>query len=870
MASLVQHTPAAPTAIPLTQNTAPVIEFRCLFTSDIRRKQKRWQDGRLKFHTFNKRVMVYDERLNFVGDTHWHDYHIDEGEELELDRAAVLVQVADCLGSRDQDLTELLDHRTKQREERAAVRRPSSSPAEVPFDNLRIARQPTGYSKLSQKPLSALLGTPTGHHGRALLPTTSPFEDRQKEQRQERDTQVRPSKRRKAESTYSKAGYAQNLTGAMLDLSSTPHSTAPLRREPLWSRTSRRQEGVEGSKEESHEINLLSKEFQEPPRQERRQWQPPEKKVKSGFAQTLTGAVLDLSSTQNTNAFLRHLPPTRNVERGAAPSESIPDRGRHQQSRNETVRPNVLQTPVVEKQSKYQMKAKKSTGSLKKPPAGNPSITASKGGQIIPGGVQQRDGVITSDEFPVIDDDFIDIDDIEQACRPQHSPINNSNAALEDDNDSHAINISPSPPQVPPPKESRRPVPIVPIKASEPDSDVANGPSETVGSIRLKSRPKRKMLVLNDSRQPQPSPVKTNPRPISPAEDVVPEQSQATKKLDKFHAQQKEQLRARALRRKVAVQQDEDVTSEADDAFDEIRGFAGKVVDSLPPKPDIPVPKVPREPPSRQPQSERRAQQDHPTAVEELLPLPTKGTTSRISRRSPEPAPQSSEPAFELLRSVADRLASREGVALETTSVKPYAPIVPETTAEAKVPQTRTAEVTAPQTRTADAKVRQTRTSGRGRSEVSPIATNTLTATTSSPKDLPVDAPPKRPQVTKPQLLKTSKTARSKIVVGWVGAPKELVVIQTHPVHVPQRREASDVSWGMAQHRVAAQDVETPRFVSAQAQPLEDVSLRRRPPIARKSAGKVAESGVPPVRSDSGPWSREAFDLFDWRPDEIG
>lgn len=870
MASLVQHTPAAPTAIPLTQNTAPVIEFRCLFTSDIRRKQKRWQDGRLKFHTFNKRVMVYDERLNFVGDTHWHDYHIDEGEELELDRAAILVQVADCLGSRDQDLTELLDHRTKQREERAAVRRPSSSPAEVPFDNLRIARQPTGYSKLSQKPLSALLGTPTGHHGRALLPTTSPFEDRQKEQRQERDTQERPSKRRKAESTYSKAGYAQNLTGAMLDLSSTPHSTAPLRREPLWSRTSRRQEGVEGSKEESHEINLVSKEFQEPPRQERRQWQPPEKKVKSGFAQTLTGAVLDLSSTQNTNAFLRHLPPTRNVERGA-PSESIHDRGRHQRSRNETVRPNVLQTPVVEKQSKYQVKAK-SAGHLDKAPDRNSSVGATKAGQTMSGTAQQQDSVNASDEFAAIDDDFIDMDDIEQASRPQHSPISNNNAALEGDDGLHAINISPSP-EVPPPKEPRRPVPIVPIKASEPDPDVTNGPPETVGSIRLKSRPKRKMLVLNDSRQPQPSPAQTNPRPISPAEDVVPEQSQATKKLDKFHAQQKEQLRARAVRRKAAVEQDDDVASEADDAFDDIRGFAGKVVDSLPPKPDMSVPKVSKEPPSRQPQSERRAHQDHPTVAEELLPLPTKGTTSRISRRSPEPAPQSSEPAFELLRSVADRLASREGVALETTSIKPYAPMVPETTAETKVPQTRTAEVTAPQTRTADAKVPQARTSGRRRSEVSPIATNTLTATTSSPKDLPVDAPPKRTQITKPQLLKTSKTARSKIVVGWVGAPKEPVVIQTLPVQVPQRREVSDVSWGMggmAQHRVAAQDVETPRFVSAKAQPLEDVSLRRRPPIARKSAGKVAESGVPPVRSDSGPWSREAFDLFDWRPDEIG
>lgn len=857
MASLVQHTPAAPTAIPLTQNTAPVIEFRCLFTSDIRRKQKRWQDGRLKFHTFNKRVMVYDERLNFVGDTHWHDYHIDEGEELELDRAAVLVQVADCLGSRDQDLTELLDKRTKQREERAAVRRRSSSPAEVPFDNLRIARQPTPYSKLSQKPLSALLGTPTGHHGRALLPTTSPFEDRQKELRQERDTEERPSKRRKAGPTYSKAGYAQNLTGAMLDLSSTPHSTAPLRREPLLSRTSRRQEGNEGSKEDSH---LLSKEPQEPPRHEWRQRQPPEKMAKSGFAQTLTGAVLDLSSTQNTNAFLRHhLSSARNVEREA--NKNQPGKGENERSRNEPVQPSVVQIPLVEKHSTNQMKAKNSTGPLNKGATGKSSVTATKGGQAMSGGVQLRDAVSASDEFPAIDDGFIDIDDIEQACRFRNSPIiSNSNDAREGSSDSHAIAISPSP-VVPLPEESQIPVTIAPVVVAEPVPDVTISPFETVGSIRLKSRPKRKMLLLNDSRQAQPPSVQAAPRPISPAEDIAPEQSQATKKLGEFHAQQKEQLRARAVKRKAAVEQGDDGASEADDASDRGRGLASKVVDALPSKPDIYIPKVPKETLSRQPQSERREQQDHPTVVEELLPLPTKVTTSRNSRRSPEPVPQSSEPAFEQLRNVADRLASGEGegVALKTTSINPYVPMIPETAAEVK----------APQTTTTDAKVSRPRSSGRRRSEVSPNETTAITATTSLPKDLPVEAAAKRPQITKPQLLRISKTARSKIVVGWVGPPKEPAVIQTRPAQVPQRFEASDVSRARAQRKIAAQDLETSRVVSAKAQPLQDVSLRRRP-IARKSAGKVMESGGPAVRSDSGPWSREAFDLFDWRPDEVG
>lgn len=100
--------------VPHTQNTAPVLEFRCLFTQDLRRKQKRWQDGRLKFHTFNKRIMVYDDRSNFVGDTHWReDSDFAEGEELELERSGTLVEVGECVGRRDQDLTELVDKRVK-------------------------------------------------------------------------------------------------------------------------------------------------------------------------------------------------------------------------------------------------------------------------------------------------------------------------------------------------------------------------------------------------------------------------------------------------------------------------------------------------------------------------------------------------------------------------------------------------------------------------------------------------------------------------------------------------------------------------------------------------------------------------------------
>ena len=82
------------------------------------------------------------------------------------------------------------------------------------------------------RPLLQLIGTPTGHHGRALVPTESPFELRQRASETSEDrTDSRPSKRRKHDTTPpSKMGYAQNLFGASLTLSAVPMSSAPPRR----------------------------------------------------------------------------------------------------------------------------------------------------------------------------------------------------------------------------------------------------------------------------------------------------------------------------------------------------------------------------------------------------------------------------------------------------------------------------------------------------------------------------------------------------------------------------------------------------------------------------------------------------------------
>ncbi|KAL2812588.1 hypothetical protein BJX63DRAFT_443386 [Aspergillus granulosus] len=98
--------------VPATQGTAPVIKFRCLFTHDMRRKAKRWQDGFLRFHTFNKRVMVYDNGGYFIGDLHYRAPEgIQDGDELELDKG-VLIQVCEPLEHTETDLSSLYKNKT--------------------------------------------------------------------------------------------------------------------------------------------------------------------------------------------------------------------------------------------------------------------------------------------------------------------------------------------------------------------------------------------------------------------------------------------------------------------------------------------------------------------------------------------------------------------------------------------------------------------------------------------------------------------------------------------------------------------------------------------------------------------------------------
>ncbi|KAF7959689.1 hypothetical protein EAE96_001303 [Botrytis aclada] len=308
------------------QNTAPVLEFRCLYTADTHRKQKRWQDGRLKYHTFNKRVMVFDERSNLVGDAHWREKApLDEGAELELERNGILVEVSEFIEKKDQDLTELIDKRVKEREERFIARNGDSSPARSAASVLRS--QTIAAAHLKPKPLNSILGTPSGHYGKALVSKTSPFEQRQMlNARNAGETESpRPTKRRKVEEPPPKNGFAQNLMGATLSFTPKPSSTGPIRYESLQLKTVQRPD-VNNTKENGdHDEDILSNGRQGlaghttrdmNSSKSRIQAKKRDKLEKSGYASNLTGASLSLSS------FRDAMP--RNIERNLVMQKKQP------------------------------------------------------------------------------------------------------------------------------------------------------------------------------------------------------------------------------------------------------------------------------------------------------------------------------------------------------------------------------------------------------------------------------------------------------------------------------------------------------------------------------------------------------------------
>ena len=216
-------------SVPATQNTAPVFEFRCLYTQDIRKKKKVWQDGSLKYHTFNKRVMVWDEQKNYIGDAHWREtVDLEEGAEFSLDRGA-LVEVGESIGSSVTDLAPLLET-VRQHPANIENTALSTNTTKAPQSS-RGSTAPR--SQWQPKPLSAILGNSQGPIGRARLQTKSPFELRQESRPTPEVSQQRPAKRPRLAVQQENRLTDTPLISGMV----APHSR-PMERTPRTSRIS--------------------------------------------------------------------------------------------------------------------------------------------------------------------------------------------------------------------------------------------------------------------------------------------------------------------------------------------------------------------------------------------------------------------------------------------------------------------------------------------------------------------------------------------------------------------------------------------------------------------------------------------------------
>lgn len=181
----------------------------------MKKKRKTFQDGFLRYHTFNKRIMLYDDARNSIGGGHWSGAEaITEGCEFELDKGFIVI-VGELTGITETDLSGLLDRKKEAaaRNVRTVTRgSPESSMSPKPTYFAPTARSVGANALLAPKTLKNILGAPRGVYGRAVLQPKSPYEERQFiESRYQNEN--RPAKRQKLDTKTIHAVEAAPRTG---------------------------------------------------------------------------------------------------------------------------------------------------------------------------------------------------------------------------------------------------------------------------------------------------------------------------------------------------------------------------------------------------------------------------------------------------------------------------------------------------------------------------------------------------------------------------------------------------------------------------------------------------------------------------------
>ncbi|KAF3033956.1 hypothetical protein E8E12_002025 [Didymella heteroderae] len=807
--------------LPASQ-TAPVAEFRCLYTPDVRKKQKKWQDGYLKFHTFNNRVMVYDQARNFLGDTYYKDSNeLHEGDELTLDKG-VMVEVADAIGVTQTDLAPLFEKKPKEGPP------PPTAPPRRFQPPLQVARPPVAPSsntaranaqQLRHKSLNTLLGTPKGPIGKSV-PIKSPYEARQEKERErekENDFAVnRAAKRQKTAHS--------STSSATLRLSSPvqQESPAPKDKPPLWTRTS----NAETARKPARPV-------------------PPE-------APVITLDELDEIAHVSSDASLPSTPPRATI----------------------TARPAVTPAPPVR------------PAAVEKPALQTPRIPQ---GKVPVPGVKAR-------ETP-------------KAPAPASSPpVSASNRLTNVD-----FAVQPTPVKEPVRRPSRQPSPLLPIgpPASPPRNPKAK-------SLRLSKGVKRGTLMMY---QPPPPP---RSREVSGARVVVEKTTVKNARRDTLQmtgpAKGPSLVSGEAIapksKRTVVADDDraresvkarltspEDSMSILDEDQEVMHGLMDQqlLLSGTPPPPDEPIlvpdspePVLPRPSAAKAARTIRRATSPNTKQAQLMKPVsppievsiaePTKQSAQkpRPTRKPSPPAPRGVESAHVEARAASPVLSAVSETRSRTTSLSPRKLAALSTggfrkMAKRATPQTTPARdmpvAAAPRNDTIAPPPHPLRANRKG-----PVMTTTeLAAMLQKPKKKA------KPQVDPIEdagnAAEVSPNRKFRRVRSENDAPIPSTSEDWENTNLPKTSITIDPATAKGETPVAIDVREAPAVVVRKKSGLAAL-IKKTDPRKKfvRTQSLTVETTIPPpaeidspmvspaVDKDIGPWSTEAFDLFDWRP----
>jgi hypothetical protein len=92
--------------------TAEVQVYEAMWTSQLTQKNKVWNDGVVRFHTFNKRLTLYDARGVLLDSLFINRRRVEQGEVLRFERT--LVDIGGKTGTFQQDLAQLRKPNSRQ------------------------------------------------------------------------------------------------------------------------------------------------------------------------------------------------------------------------------------------------------------------------------------------------------------------------------------------------------------------------------------------------------------------------------------------------------------------------------------------------------------------------------------------------------------------------------------------------------------------------------------------------------------------------------------------------------------------------------------------------------------------------------------